>query len=144
MPIQQSDDSQAKPPSAQRTTRELGRFLKYYKEKIRDYTADESVGVIRNIQRMLDNGITAEDIATALHNYAEDEYRKASHPTFTMSVRKFFSQAKIQEWITPVKRTPPMAYTKPSLPQVAFTPLERPQPVVPAMHNNTEEDDYEL
>jgi hypothetical protein len=126
--------------SAKYTTRELGRLLGFYKKHIRDYTPEESRGVIRNIQRMLDKGTELEDIATAVQNYAEDEWRKSQDPRYSMPVRTFFSAAKIKEWLTPRERPVSM---KPALPQIHFTPLERPKPVQPTLLP-VEEESFEL
>ena len=112
-----------------RPTRELGRFISFYKKNIRDVSSQDCIGVIRNIQYMLNKGISAEEIATALRNYADDEWRKSQDPRFSYAIRTFFSAAKIKEWQTPKAKQPFNA--KPSLPQVKFTPLERPKPAVP-------------
>jgi hypothetical protein len=130
-------------PSAKYPTRELGRLIKYYREKVRQCTSAEQIGVIRNIQRLIDKGIGLEDIATALENYANDDYRKNQDPRYTYSIRTFFSEAKIQEWLKPrPKRAvqPP----RPTLPEIAFTALERPKPVVPQTATESLEEDVEL
>ena len=124
-----------------RPTRELGRFISFYKKNIRDCTSQECVGVIRNIQRLIEKGIAAEDIATALRNYADDEWRKSQDPRFSYAIRTFFSEAKIKEWLTPKEKR--AFKEKPALPQVNFTPLERPKPaaLLPVIHELNEEAD---
>lgn len=130
-------------PSAKYPTRELGRLLSYYKKNVRDFTPSESTGVIRAIQRMIDKGIGLEDIAQALRNYAEDEYRKSQDTRFSHAVRTFFSEAKIKEWLEP-KQKRPFQPSKPSLPQIDFKALERPKPVIPQAAPETLEEDIEL
>jgi hypothetical protein len=125
--------------SARYRTQELGRLLSYYKKNIRDYHYTEANGVIRNIQRLIDKGLALEDIVQAMENYAADEYRKSSDPRFTLSVRSFFSEAKIREWLNPVERKP----MKPMLPQINFEPLVRPTPVN-LLTEREEENDIEL
>jgi hypothetical protein len=145
MPLKQEpeglpDEAVAKPADS-RPTREIGRLLSFYKKNIRDYTPTESVGVVRNIQRMIAKGLVFEDIVTALQNYAEDEWRKSQDPRRSMPIRTFFSEAKIREWLKPQGRTVPVAQ-KPALPEIAFTPIERPAPAIPLC--SAEEDTYEL
>lgn len=115
--------------SAKYPTRELGRLLSYYKKNIRDYASGEAQGVIRNIQRLIDKGIGLEDIAQALENYANDEWRKSQDPRYSLSVRSFFSEAKIKEWATPKPARP--TPVKAALPEIDFQPLERPKPAIP-------------
>jgi hypothetical protein len=130
-------------PSAKYPTRELGRLIKYYREKVRQCSSGEQIGVIRNIQRLIDKGIGLEDIAQALENYANDEYRKSQDTRFSYSIRTFFSEAKIQEWLKPrPKRT--FQPTRSTLPEIAFTALERPQPVVPQAATDSIEEEVEL
>jgi hypothetical protein len=118
-------------PSDAYPTRELGRLLKAYKERVRDYHYTESQGVIKNIQRMIDKGIEFADIAQALDNYAKDEWRLSQGPARSHPVRTFFCEAKIKEWINPPPRSKTTTQARPALPQVAFVALERPKPVIP-------------
>lgn len=131
-------------PSAKYPTRELGRLLSFYKKNVRDYLPQESVGVIRNIQRLIDKGIEYQDIVQALKNYADDEWRKNSDPKYTMGVRTFFTEVKVKEWINPIKRKAAVP-EKPKLPQIDFEPMERPKPFVPqAQTLFVEEEESEL
>jgi hypothetical protein len=131
-------EAPAKAPS-DRPTRELGRFIKFYKEKVRDCTSTECVGVIKNIQRMLDKGIGLDEIATALQNYADDEWRKSRDPRLSYPIRTFFSMAKIKEWLNPMPKP-----GKPGLPQINFTPLETPKPAALNTYAAPEEEAFEL
>lgn len=113
-------------PSKAYTSRELWRFVRYYCEKIRNHPQNECVGVIRNIQRMIDKGIGLEKIATALENYYKDEWRTAN-PAYSMKIRSFFSQEAIEEWQHP---RPKVKKVEPRIPSIDFTPQQRPKPAV--------------
>ena len=90
--------------SEQRPTRELWRFVDFYGKNIRATSKADSTGVIRQIQRLIDKGIGLEDIATALENYAKDEWRMAqTDPKASKPMRSFFTAETIKEWLTPRK-----------------------------------------
>lgn len=132
-------ESEPKPecskPKGDRPTREIWRLLKYYDNKVRHCSKADFIGVIRNIQRLIDKGIGMETIATALENYANDEWRQAQDPRYSLAPRSFFSEAKIKEWETP--RPSP----KPVRPQIQFEAIERPAPVIPVTELETEASD---
>lgn len=111
--------------TGQRPTRELWRFVKFYTERIRAQSRTECQGVIRQIQRLIDKGIGLEDMALALENYANDEWRKAQDPRFTKSIRSFFTAENIKEWMTPRPKKP----VRPIDVIAKFEAVERPKPV---------------
>lgn len=111
--------------TGQRPTRELWRFIKFYTERVRPQSKADCQGVIRQIQRLIDKGIGVEDMALALENYANDDWRKAQDPRFTKSIRSFFTAENIKEWMTPKPKKP----VRPIDQIVKFETLERPQPV---------------
>jgi hypothetical protein len=115
----------AEPESGQRPTRELWRFIKFYTERIRAQSAADCKGVIRQIQRLIDKGIGLEDMALALENYANDEWRKAQDPRYTKSIRSFFTAENIKEWMTPK----PKKSVRPIDRIAKFEAVERPKPV---------------
>jgi hypothetical protein len=125
MPRKKSDP--VGPPAEQRPTRELYRFIRFYTEKIRAASKTEMVGVFRLIQNVIDKGLGVDEIAAALENYEQDEWRRAN-PRFSKSIRSFFTVENIKEWQTPKgkpKKVDPLARLN------SFAPDLRPAPAVP-------------
>lgn len=106
------------------TTRDLWRFVNYYCTRIRAFPNTETGGVIRNIQRMLAKGISLEEIAIALRNYEEDDWRKKNDPRYSMHIRSFFKAETIKQWQTP---RPKLKQSR--LPFVTIQPTTKPTPV---------------
>lgn len=111
----------------QRPTREYWRMMAYYKENIRPQSDADCVGVIRNIQRLIEKGTSIEDIAVALENYASDPWRKAN-PRYSKPIRSFFTAEMIQEWQTP--KSEPVKPPKPIDRIAQFTSDFLPSPAV--------------
>lgn len=122
-------------PAEQRPTNELWRFLDYYNKNVKAHSASECSGVIRNIQRLIDKGLGVDSLATALENYANDEWRKAN-PRYSKHIRSFFSLEVITEWLTP---RPPIV--KPMDKVAKFRSDERPAPAIPVRLDDQPQDD---
>jgi hypothetical protein len=128
MPKKKLDGAEAPLNPEQRPTRELFRFVAYYNEKIRAHSKEECVGVLRNIQRIIDKGLGVEDLAQALENYEADEWRRAN-PRYSKQIRSFFTYETIKEWLKPR----PKAVKPDPLARVSgFTVDAKPAPVVVA------------
>jgi hypothetical protein len=94
------------PPTEVPPPRYLSRYVTYYCREIRPHPANETKGVIRQIQRLLAKGeITLEMIETALRNYRNDPFRQQSDPRLRKHIRTFFAEPNIKVWQTPVRTT---------------------------------------
>ncbi len=113
-------------PQEQRPTRELWRFVDFYNKNVRAHSKEECMGVIRQIQRLIDKGLGVEDLATALENYAADEWRKAQEPRYSKPIRSFFTYEVVKEWLTPKKKP---VRPDPLKRVTAFQTTEMPKPV---------------
>jgi hypothetical protein len=107
------------------TTREISKLVTFYCKNVRAHDKAEMVGIIRQIQLMLNKGVTMEDISAAIQNYAADEFTRNSHEAHRHHIRKFMMPEKIRQWKIAPKRT--KTTTDPSL--VALERLEASAPV---------------
>lgn len=128
-------DKPSKPSDAY-TARELWKLMNFYLTKIRNHPKGETVGVIRQIQRLLDKGIEFDTIAQALENYAADDWRKAN-PRYSRPVRTFFTAESIAEWSQP--KPPVRKYAEPFL---SFEPSVVPKPLQPTKPEEPEDIEY--
>lgn len=135
MPKKKQDPVAAAPPAEQRPTRELYRFWAFYNEKIKAQPKATVAGVLRNIQRLIDQGLGVEDMAQALENYEADEWRRAN-PRYSKSIWAFFTAENIREWLVP---RPKMVKPDPLSRVNEFKTVERPAPVQPTIAHNEPE-----
>jgi hypothetical protein len=84
------------------STRQLSKFKTFFLQNIKSVSDREQLGVIRQIQRIVAKGVTHEQIAIALRNYADDPFRKESDERFTKNIMSFFTETCIKEWQTPL------------------------------------------
>lgn len=139
MPRKKSDS--AKPElQNQRPTRELFRFVAFYNQKIKAHGPDVTATVLRNIQRLLDKGLGIEDMAIALENYENDEWRKAN-PRYSKDMRSFFTMETIKEWLTP---RPKLVKPDPLKHVHAFETSAKPAPAKPMLFDDPEDESLEL
>jgi hypothetical protein len=117
----------------QRPTRELWRFIDFYNTKIKAHSKEECIGVIRNIQRLIDKGLGVEDLAQALENYEADDWRRAN-PRYSKQIRSFFTFETIKEWLKP---RPKMVKPDPLAKVVAFETTVKPAPAVPELDDES-------
>lgn len=84
------------------TTRELSKFIMFYRENIRQHSKPETTGVMRQIQRLLMKGVTMKQISTALKHYRDDPFRQQADPRHVKHIRSFFTREVINQWQRPV------------------------------------------
>jgi hypothetical protein len=89
------------------TTREISRYINYYKKHVRSHSVAETAGVIRNIQRILAGKpglepISPQDIADAIKNYQNDKFIQNLPPARRKHVRSFFTYENILAWRKPI------------------------------------------
>ena len=118
-------------------TRMLWRFVDYYNKHIKEHSKEECVGVIRNIQRIIDKGLGVEDLAQALENYEKDEWRKAN-PRYSKPIRSFFTYEMVKEWLNP---RPKLVKPDPLARLSLFEALPTPPPAAIAPLDNDPVDD---
>lgn len=93
------------------STREISRYVNYYKKNIRLHPPQETAGVFRNIQRLLEpkdgrKTLSPQDIADALKNYANDVYIQSLPQQQRKHIRAFFTYENIVVWMKPAVRKP--------------------------------------
>lgn len=89
--------------SALPTTRELSKFISFYTQNIRQHSRSETMGVMRQIQRLLEKGLTMKQISTALKHYRDDPFRQQADPRHMKHIRSFFTRETIEQWQQPVQ-----------------------------------------
>lgn len=125
------------PPAEQRPARELWRLMNFYNTKIKAHSKEECVGVIRNMQRLIDKGLGVDEMAQALENYEADEWRRAN-PRYSKTVRAFFTVESIKEWLTP---RPKPQKPDPLARLATFEPTTNPVPAKITIADPVEETD---
>ena len=121
--------AEAAAPAEQRPTRELYRFWAFYNDKIKAAPKTSVGGIIKNIQRIIDQGLGVDDMAVALENYEADEWRRAN-PHYSKSIWAFFTPETIRERLTP---KPNMVKPDPLARVHQYLTTERPSPAQPVL-----------
>ncbi len=129
MPKKKAEPEAAAPPAEQRPTRELYRFWAFYNDKIKPSPKSTVAGVLRNIQRLIDQGLGVDEMALALENYESDEWRRAN-PRYSKSIFAFFTAENVREWLSP---RPKMTKPDPLERVNQFTTDVRPAPAQPVL-----------
>jgi hypothetical protein len=107
-PLFGAEPEKVKPakPEPVLTTREISRLVRYYNEKIRLHSVQDTRGVYRQIQLLLAPKagrelISPQDVADAIKNYEKDDFTKSLPQQRRMSMRRFFTYENIFVWRKP-------------------------------------------
>lgn len=96
------------------TTREISRFVTFFKTEVRLHTVQETSGVFNNIKRLLAGNekkgqrpLLPQEIADALKNYANDPFVQSCDQRTRKHIRSFFTYETIIAWLKPVQPRQP-------------------------------------
>jgi hypothetical protein len=89
------------------TTREISRLVKYYTANIRLHSVQETRGVFRQIQKLLESKdgrttLTPQNVADAIKNYANDAFTKSLPQQRRKHIRSFFTYENVSVWMKPL------------------------------------------
>lgn len=91
-----------KPKEASSAFSSTQAFVSFYDAHIRPCAPSDKLGIYIQIERLMRDGLTAEQLQTALSCYANDPYRKSGDIRFTKRIRSFFNKVTILEWQRPM------------------------------------------
>lgn len=80
----------------QPSTREISRVVSFYEKNVRN--DGKVIGIFRQIQLMLNKGVTLGQISQAVQNYAKADFTRSLPEPRRHSIRKFMKPEVIRQW----------------------------------------------
>lgn len=81
-------------------TSDIYKIVATYLTKVRRHDKGETVGVFRNIQRLVEkDGIPLADVLQAVQNYAQCEWVRSKPEVSRYHIRTFFKPERIKQWL---------------------------------------------
>jgi hypothetical protein len=97
------------PAAVALSTREISRYVTYYKKNVRPHSLSETKGIFGAIKRLLAGSVKhgrralePQEIADALKNYANDPYVKSVDHRLRKHIRSFFTYETVVVWLKPI------------------------------------------
>lgn len=79
----------------------LGKLSTRYLTEVKAHSASETLGVVKQLRRLIDQGLTLAQIERAITLYRDDPWRKADPQRRSRHIRSFFTKDMILAWQQP-------------------------------------------